>query len=353
MADRLSVCVVGAGRAGRMHTAVLAELGADVSTVDPAAGPLRDVPLWRDLDEALTWGKIDVWDVCTPTDAHLPVLRRLLDADPAARVILEKPACGPHQIAELAALLDAHPLAGSVIVDQYRRALAAQQVATMLRDSGAVPTRVGVAFTKDRAADERDGRFVDTRLGVFGYEWSHQLAMLGVVLPEAVFDAYLHADPELDDIAFVAGQDGITTAAERTVAPSGTALELYSTVAGDRDAAELPPPAWTRGHPVGYGGRQRLLVVDAPGRRITVQFDPVGRLGSRNVHSVGVRDDSGSRGWLVHDSPLHTALRAALRDLTARDGQPRADLRAMHRLAALAALAQSQPHHQFSRGASQ
>ena len=82
---------------------------------------------------------IALWSVCCPTADHLPVLRSILTRNPAARVLLEKPACQGHEISELASLLAAHPAARVLITDQYQHSTVAARARRPHRRHGTRP----------------------------------------------------------------------------------------------------------------------------------------------------------------------------------------------------------------------
>ncbi|GAA3861911.1 hypothetical protein [Streptomyces sedi] len=196
-------CVVGYGVAGRLHTAILEDLGVRLTITDPHR---RDLPerhrgFTAHVDElpAGVVDGIDLWSVCTPTADHLPlpVVRAILARRPDARVLLEKPACRAEEIDVFADLLTRHPRARVVVNDQYRHS-AALPALSDLRDRLAPDTpidRVAVTFTKERRGDIDAGRFVDRDYGVLGYEWPHMLAVLDGVLPTPLMRDYVASDP--------------------------------------------------------------------------------------------------------------------------------------------------------------
>jgi S-adenosylhomocysteine hydrolase len=123
--DGLRACVIGYGVAGRLHAEILAQAGAELTILDPKHQELpKDMRSFTtDVDELpeVVTSAVALWSVCCPTAEHLPVLRSILARDPQARVLLEKPACQGHEIAELTALLAGHR---NAIVDQYRHSRA-------------------------------------------------------------------------------------------------------------------------------------------------------------------------------------------------------------------------------------
>jgi predicted dehydrogenase len=117
----VQVAVVGLGRMGVAHTAVLSMLpGARVvGAVDSQPGAARRlhgmgfrVPVAPTLDALFAATPVDAVWVCTPPDSHLPVTRRCLEA--GAAVFVEKPlAQSLHDAEALAALASTtrHPVA--------------------------------------------------------------------------------------------------------------------------------------------------------------------------------------------------------------------------------------------------
>ena len=163
-------CVVGYGVAGRLHADILDALGADVTVVDPGSPAehngrrvlrtgVDDVP--SSLATAT-----DVWSVCTPTGQHLAALRAILARDPAARVLVEKPACHGHEIDEFTTLLAAYPQARVMLNNQYEHSVALRRlVAAIGRFAPDAPIDgVTVRFTKDRRGDISAGAVRRPRL---------------------------------------------------------------------------------------------------------------------------------------------------------------------------------------------
>src|SRR3954447_26522698 len=92
----MRVAVVGTGRMGEAHARAWRTLERDVelaaavgqregSRLDAAP----DVPVTTDLDAVLDDPTIQILSICTPTDTHVDLTRRALDA--GKHVLLEKP----------------------------------------------------------------------------------------------------------------------------------------------------------------------------------------------------------------------------------------------------------------------
>lgn len=354
-----STCVVGYGVAGRLHAELLTDLGADVSVVDPK---YQDLPRAHrtfphsvtELPDALA-ERIDLWSICCPTAEHLPVLTSILDRNPRARVLLEKPACLGHEIGALSALLASHRGARIAVTDQYQHSRAVPALRELLAEYE--PERgleqLTITFSKNRGPDIDRGRFIDRTYGVLGYEWLHMLAVLRQLLPPDALDRYLRSDPRhgellatYDPRLFVAA---LTERASLTVDGRPLRIELASTITGSTlPVTSTPPrtPAWKRNRRP-PDDRHRHVTLHTGQTRCTLHLDPVTATGGwqldRNRHRLTVE----RRAELLHDqvladSPLQTALRSTIDALLGTDPMPPPDLLPLQRIAAIAELLHTQ-----------
>ncbi len=358
----LRTCVIGYGIAGRLHAEILAEAGASLTILDPKH---QDLP--KDFRSFTTGvgelpdtvaSAVALWSVCCPTSDHLPVLRSILARDPQARVLLEKPACQGHEIAELTALLASHRNARLVIVDQYRHSRAIEVLRQLVAElePDAVIDHIGVTFSKDRTVDISRGRFVDHSYGVLGYEWLHMLAALRQFLPAHVRAAYLLDDPQRAELtATYDPRMFVSALTERTaimVDGRKVSLELVSTITGSTVILDSTPRTG-RGHALWSRDRRpsddrhRHITVHAERTRFVAHLDPVtapdGWQLDRNQHRITAHRD----GRLLHDaviddSPLHNAVRDAVSQLFGDDHLPPPDLAPLRRIAALAQFLRAQ-----------
>lgn len=343
MSELPLVCVVGYGVAGRLHHRLLEAAGLRVCVVDPAltsapAGSHRPVEYWTSVQEVSA--PVALWSLCTPTQSHVGTLAAVLERDPGARVILEKPACRAQDVPRLLDLLQLHPDARVVVMNQYQQSYALSLLDDLRRrhmPSHPV-TAVRVAFSKDRRADMEAGRFVDRDHGVFGYEWPHMLAVASRLLPPDTFRDYIE-QPVQEVRGTVHHDYFVTSARERATVDGGVELELYSSVVGD------PPghpdvPDWTRDFGHATGGRRRLAQIKAGPALFTAEMDPIALLNGDplpvNTHRLTAQLPSGRQEMLVNDSPMGNALRTAVAQLLGDQPLPPVDLRPVHRISALA-----------------
>ncbi|MDS1271805.1 Gfo/Idh/MocA family oxidoreductase [Lipingzhangella sp. LS1_29] len=351
---QITACVVGYGNAGRLHTRILNELGADITVIDPKHQDLpkdhRSFP--HDVANLPTTraAEVDLWSICCPTADHMPVLRAVLNHNPTARVLLEKPACQGNEIEEFTGLLAAYPLARVLVNDQYQHSTVLPAFTDLIAEfeSQAPITHAAITFTKDRTADIANGRFIDRTYGVLGYEWLHMLAVLSRVLPTPLADAYFASTPEQAELwATYDPRLFVAALTERTTLnhPSGnhTRLELASSILGPSillGTAPQPRPPWRREIRTA-DDRHRNVRLEAGTTRFTLHLEPVTAPGGwqleRNHHRLTAeRDTNLIYDEVLEDSPLSTAIRYAIATLLDEAPFPEANLAPLHRIAALA-----------------
>ncbi|WP_267826842.1 Gfo/Idh/MocA family oxidoreductase, partial [Streptomyces sp. H27-G5] len=337
------VCVIGYGAAGRLHQRLLSELGFDVSVVDPAPGAVPGaIPVFEGVEQAVVRRPVDVWSVCSPTATHVATVAEVLSVAPAARLLVEKPLCRTWEIPELNSLLDRHPEARLVVMDQYRHSRAMTLLRSMRQELAPQhPLRaVRVGFGKDRRADIAAGRFVDRDHGIFGYEWLHMLALLRGALPQAAYDGYMGTTPDAHALRVASDPELTSTAAHERAVADGVDIELYSTIVGPDPSGQVAVPAWFDLPTAAGESRQRHVDVLAGPVRFGLDLDPVtlprGTRLPRNTHRLTAEGPGLRREWLIHDSPLDNALRWSVAALLSPAGPPGLDLRGAARIGLLA-----------------
>ncbi|MHB8627036.1 MAG: Gfo/Idh/MocA family oxidoreductase [Aggregatilineales bacterium] len=99
MFDRVRVCLIGAGRAGKVHADTLTKhlaIGTLVALVDTVPGALESASerlgvqnRFPTLETALEWGQFDAVVITTPTFTHKPLA--VMAAEAGKHIFLEKP----------------------------------------------------------------------------------------------------------------------------------------------------------------------------------------------------------------------------------------------------------------------
>jgi UDPglucose 6-dehydrogenase len=187
-------CVrIGFGAVAGIHERALDQLGIQTVAVletDPKrreAAADAGVPVISSYAEAAELGPA-FWDICTPTATHVEVLEHIIDVDPAADILIEKPICNYADVPRMRALVGHHQ--GRLVVNEnYCSSRIPAAVAARATDIGLNPDRITVEMTKNRGRDYLAGRFTDPALGAFGYEGTHLIAAV-----EALSRDYLHGD---------------------------------------------------------------------------------------------------------------------------------------------------------------
>ncbi|MEU3046634.1 Gfo/Idh/MocA family oxidoreductase [Streptomyces sp. NPDC006984] len=325
----MNIAVVGVGTIGSRHASNLRDAGHGVLTIDPAAAADAS-DLGRISRRRVS--SLDAWVVSSPTDTHLETLRRILELQADARVLLEKPAVCPAQIAELTALLHGHPDASVRVNNVYGHSEAVGAFSRAVhRIAVDDPIRsVTVEFTKNRLADVAAGRFVDRDYGEIGYEWFHMMAVLRRVLPRREYRSFLATDPaEVTDEIRVRG-----------VGPDFPRIDLYASMRGVIGFPRLAMGAFaspesrrriaTARIPYGCSLRYRTAHVRfASGAQAGLVFEPGHGVseGYRNCHAVHVRSRTGARRTTeIRGNQLKDAVLAQLALLTGASGVCRTEI---------------------------
>ncbi len=325
-----------------------------VTVIDPKhhQSPAMPLPVYASVEalDAAAADPPDLWSVCAPTGDHLSLLRQILDRDPKARVILEKPACHGHEIPDFEHLLNAHPHARIVVNDQYSHSRALGRLGALISElaPGQPIDHITITFTKDRRQDISTGRFVDRIYGVLGYEWLHMLAVLRQILPSSLVADYLAADPARSDLYATYDESlFVSSLTERSTLGNGAQrvyLELASSITGPLIpvvARPSPGGRWQRALRAD-DDRHRHVNVHAGSTRFSLHLEPVTAPGGwqlgRNQHRL-TADQKGNVVFdqIIDDSPLHTSIRHAVAALCADAQLPRPDVSPLRRIAALAA----------------
>lgn len=318
----MRVAVIGVGRIGGLHVANLRASGHQTVTIDVRPGAdfsdVHEVP-----DEVVR--RIDAWVVSTPTHLHLHTLRQILTRTRSPRVLLEKPAAIPSELAALDRTLGEHPDARVIVNNVYANSRVVRHLAGAVRRlSECDPIRrVTIEFTKNRLSDVAAGRFVDNDYGEIGYEWFHMLAILRELLSPEDYRAYL-ATP------------WTVATREVRVVTCGRGLpdvELYSSMRGRVGFPHLAGPLFASAAvrqeiatgDIGFGADLRYRFADvelASGTRCCLVYEPYYAVLDtyKNSHAVVTSTATGVDVTTVADNQLATALTAQLRALTSAPG---------------------------------
>lgn len=319
--SEMRVAVIGLGTTGAHCAAQLRAAGHQVLTVAP--GGAADA---TDMSQLGDPAAVAAWIIAAPAPTHLPLIRCLLRLDPAARILLEQPACPPGDLPALVGLLGAHPEARILVNDVYAHSPAVHRFVQVLRttlesEPGDRIEHITLEFTKNRERDIARGRFVDTQYGAVGYEWLHMLAILRAIVPASEYRTYLRTPPSLITAEMRVLVEGHPRLPDIELYASTRGLVGFPRIACDAFTYPIARRRIGRGH-IPYGSELRYRFADvrlASGSRVTLVFEPrfLTAHDYKNTHAVHVRDRHGHRTHLVTANHLREALTTQLATLTA------------------------------------
>ncbi len=178
-----ATCIrVGVGNVAPLHEQKLKLVGIETAgAIDideqKKAGVLAKGIKWCNSYEEAAALKPLFWDNCTPPEEHLPVIKQIIEVDPTARIIVEKPICMSYQIGELEELLKTFK--GKIVVNEnYLSSDITETVRKIaIEELQLKPTRIVIEMDKNRTTDFKKGRYVDPE-GAFKYEGTHIITIL-------------------------------------------------------------------------------------------------------------------------------------------------------------------------------
>ena len=119
--------------------------------------------------------KPDLWDICVSTHQHLAVLEEIIQINPTARIIVEKPICQAEQIPHLETILQ--NFYGKLVVNEnYRASAITNRVKDLIVLRGITIQSIAIEMSKNRVQDMKVGGYIDSN--VFFYEGPHMLTIL-------------------------------------------------------------------------------------------------------------------------------------------------------------------------------
>lgn len=299
------VALIGLGFMGRIYRSRLsAQPDFTVVGVDPDPTVAAE---YRTIEGLLRDTTPGLWVVSSPTSTHLAAVRQIVRSDPAARILVEKPAGGlPDLLALVTELRDGAPRAQVVLSDLYGSGSFHDAVRRAVTALGERPTEIAIELSKDRRPDELGGRFVCSDYGPYGYEWFHILRILTALVPQSGFLPVLERPPTTERY------DGTRWTWELP----GIAVTAASHVDGTIGLPDLVDGA-CRCRPPVPGRSRRLLVRTPSGAALHVNLDDgrTSHVALTTVHRDGPRTRCG-------EVDRTDAVVEAVRALRTRTGPP-------------------------------
>lgn len=174
-------CVrIGNGNVASWHEKKLSDIGINTlgiiepNSVKQQEAVKRGINVFSSFTKAAEMRPL-FWDICSPTDTHVEIIRNIIEIDNEANIIVEKPVCNYEQIKILCELLQ--EFKGKLVVNEnYIVSSVTHQIKELIVSLKITPHRVVSEMTKNRINDFINGRFIDDKLYAFGYEGSHIVA---------------------------------------------------------------------------------------------------------------------------------------------------------------------------------
>lgn len=185
--------IVGYGHAGSYHEKYYPSdvqvLGiVDIDQRKLNLGSKKGYRTFSSLKEALNIldkEEVNLYSVCTPTEFHFKHVKRILEFDSQARIILEKPPCLPHETDNMLSLVNKYPKSKIVVNERYISSYVTLEVKKLVEELDLVQPEIEVEFSKNRIKDILEGRFLDYELGVLGYEGPHMVSLVSGVIKDS------------------------------------------------------------------------------------------------------------------------------------------------------------------------
>lgn len=292
--DAMRSVLVGYGEAARIHERLYPRGIEVVGVVEPdekrrAQAEARGHAVFPslDMDNVRKLGP-DLYDVCTPTGDHYRSARIILESDPNAGLIIEKPVSTPSDSSSMLALIAKYPQARVSVNENYLSSSVNRKIRDIASGYGLVLDSVAVDFSKDRRFDVATGRFVDDELFVFGYEGPHMATCASYVCGVPDARAIGGAEVELRDMdlggmtrngASVVKRQG--SGSIRLRLRGGAALHMKTAMDGSAIFQRRPGGFVTKGESDPY-----FLDIDG---RVIAGYDPEGDNAARMVPDARAR----------------------------------------------------------------
>lgn len=236
---------------------------------------LKDAQVFSSIQSAVeSIGKPFLWDVASDDETHLFFTNEIIKHDPDAKITLAK---SFYDLSQMALFEEAikNTKAKITFIENYQFTPVVDEVQNMMRKHGfSHPLDIYVDFTKNRIKDNEQGRFLHPSLGVFGYEGSHMMTILGRL------DIKINQIQSFDDtdMRFPNGKilkhNG--NALVKFISKKEDKVLVYTSMTGDIKFSE---PLLNFGGDVEYGDerRHRIIVLydRKSNKKIIGQFEPI------------------------------------------------------------------------------
>lgn len=259
-----NILVFGYGKIGQIKAEIYKSLGCNIYVVDPNKKLEQDI--YSDI--SLVDANFDLYDISTPTDTHITILKKILQRQRNASVLIEKPLCNSlSDYEDYLLLCKEYPLAKIFLSENYFYSSVMSDLKALIKQQNWFIKNIQIEFSKDRSIDVSKGRFVDTMLGGIGIEVPHMLSLL-YDLGIKNFSV-TRIEHSLNGINWNGDDDFVLGA----LSPSGEQISLYQSLVGNyrlKDANFDLPAEKSE-----VSSYRVMKVVMTCGHKVWIQFEPI------------------------------------------------------------------------------
>jgi len=175
------ICIIGAGQISKIYTATLCQRFR-LSYVDPAFSEYAVPDCYVCIDDVPedVFRSFDYYVVSTPTDLHVGTVKEILQRNPHAHIVVEKPLASHRMFAALKVAVQRYPMCRIIENCQYAQSSLIERILDLspeIRTRRHTLRSVYIEMTKNRDLDNRNGRTRDGKYHLLGYEGPHMIAL--------------------------------------------------------------------------------------------------------------------------------------------------------------------------------
>lgn len=323
----MKVVQIGFGNAARLHRQAFPK-GVEIIgiiDVDPnkrEKAKEEGLQIFPDISSMPLniFNEVDFWDICTPDETHLPIMRELLEGG-AKKILVEKPICVPSQVREMEELLKRFSDAKICVEETYTASSVVKGIKEKSKEYRLSKPNILMEQSKNRVEDIEKGRFIDRELGVFGYEIPHALSVIAGTgekrLPLKILNVSMrNMILPSGQWLYHQGEGEILYLTE-----DGCQVKLFTAMDGEIGYPLLEINAPTS---ILYGDqtRYRILVLEEKDVKIIGQFEPIPDWEKFKGRVLIYKGGELKEEKIIEDKPMQELLHRAVRYFQGRRKNP-------------------------------
>jgi hypothetical protein len=295
-----SIVLLGYGRMGAMKKKIYDSLGYKVYIVDPHKN-LNSTYQIDNIPNTYDSGKL-CYDICTPTDIHIDILEEILEKQPTAQILVEKPLCNDiDSYKKFNDLIENNQECRVMLSENYLYSEALKKIKGIIEQKRLKIKKIQIEFSKDRREDIQNGRFIDKRLQGIGIEIPHIFGILySLGFTDFKFDE-VNYNQNTHDLSSTKFRDELFINATS----NETNIDIFQSLTGRYKVLDenLATP---QEHDI---QSYRVLIIECENDyRISVQWDPIPRMPRYFSKIVLSNKKSIITEWDIYDNSLKNTI---------------------------------------------